>query len=193
MASEICADAASCQQCIDEMSNPNDRRHLYPFTNCTHCGPRLSIVEGIPYDRQNTTMRVFEMCAACRAEYLNPLDRRFHAQPVACHDCGPQLIIHEYQCKPPSRDQRAWTAQQIEHIAAALRAGQIVAIKGLGGFHLSCDASNEEAVSRLRQRKQRYAKPLALMGQVLPAFAVTAKCQRWRNSNYAQRPPPSYY
>ncbi|MFZ6654636.1 carbamoyltransferase HypF [Undibacterium sp. TJN19] len=167
---EIVADAATCRACLDEIANPAERRYLYPFTNCTHCGPRLSIIEGIPYDRETTTMAAFTLCPQCQREYADPLDRRFHAQPVACHDCGPRLSIHEAgqlvasDCHATHlSDLHHRTEQQLEQIHQALSAGKIVAVKGLGGFHLCCDASNHASVEFLRQRKQRYAKPFALM------------------------------
>lgn len=170
-ATEITPDAAVCPECLREVNNPRDRRYLYPFTNCTHCGPRLSIVLGIPYDRQNTTMRSFPMCAACRREYEDPLDRRFHAQPVACHDCGPRLFIHgaaetrlEDRAEGMGADR---VARQLKVIDQALREGRILAIKGLGGFHLCCDAANHAAVEELRRRKHRCGKPFALMAHDL--------------------------
>ena len=163
---EVAADAALCPACHAEINDPEQRRYRYPFTNCTHCGPRLSIIQGIPYDRPNTTMQAFPLCDACREEYGNPLDRRFHAQPIACHQCGPQLIIHETGSRastPLTQGNSTQAGQQLQQINQALLAGKIVALKGLGGFHLCCDASNHASVELLRQRKHRYAKPFALM------------------------------
>ncbi|HSX85606.1 MAG TPA: carbamoyltransferase HypF [Cellvibrio sp.] len=162
---DVAPDAATCKSCLEEIFNPAERRYLYPFTNCTHCGPRLSIIQGIPYDRRNTTMANFNLCAACEAEYNNPLDRRFHAQPVACHQCGPGLFLHHFSGESPNLygDRKQQTRQIFQDVVDALQDGKIVAIKGLGGFHLCCDATNHFAVSRLRERKQRYAKPFALM------------------------------
>lgn len=162
---EISADAATCRYCLQEINDPEERRYAYPFTNCTHCGPRLSIVHGIPYDRKKTTMSEFSLCNHCREEYKNPLDRRFHAQPIACHECGPQLFIHTIESSAAALNERNQDKNRrvLLSITESLIQGKIVAIKGIGGFHLCCDASNQEAVSLLRERKQRYAKPFALM------------------------------
>lgn len=155
-------DLALCPDCLADIQRPGDRRYRYAFTNCTHCGPRFTIVEALPYDRPNTTMRGFALCPACRAEYDDPDDRRFHAQPVACPTCGPRLSLL-------AREQSGvWVAVATEDgalrdAAMALRDGKIVAVKGLGGFHLMVDAGNEDAVRLLRTRKAREEKPLAIM------------------------------
>ncbi|MCU0910065.1 MAG: carbamoyltransferase HypF [Rhodobacteraceae bacterium] len=151
----VTPDAATCADCAAEIRAPG-RRKGYAFTNCTHCGPRFTILHGLPYDRAQTTMAAFPMCAACRAEYESPADRRFHAQPVACPDCGPRLWFEVEGAEQPG--------DPVALAVAALRGGGIVAIKGLGGFHLACDAANADAVTLLRARKRRPSKPLALMG-----------------------------
>jgi hydrogenase maturation protein HypF len=153
----IPADLAICDACLSEIRDPLDRRFRYPFTNCTNCGPRYTIAQDIPYDRQHTTMANFRMCSACRREYLDPNDRRFHAQPNACPACGPKV----FAVTPSGREIE--TGDPIGFAGRSLRAQFIVAVKGLGGFHLACDATSEIAVQRLRERKHREAKPLAVM------------------------------
>jgi hydrogenase maturation protein HypF len=157
----ISPDVATCADCWQEFGNPENRRYLYPFTNCTNCGPRYTIVEDIPYDRPKTTMSPFQMCESCRREYEDPADRRFHAQPNACPVCGPGLALVEGS-EEPSFDAAA-SGQILRRVRALLKEGKIVAVKGLGGFLLACDASNDSAVGTLRQRKRRSDKPFAVM------------------------------
>ncbi|HEV2582674.1 MAG TPA: carbamoyltransferase HypF [Ktedonobacteraceae bacterium] len=164
----ISPDTATCDDCLRELFDPADRRHHYPFINCTNCGPRFTIVQDVPYDREKTTMRVFPMCPDCQAEYDDPGNRRFHAQPNACPVCGPQVSFVEWRIHVPGVDPIGEAAQR-------LSAGQILAIKGLGGYHLACDACNSEAVQRLRQRKHREARPFALM--VLDLETARQLCQ----------------
>jgi len=166
----ILPDIATCPDCVREIFDSNNWRHRYPFTNCTNCGPRFSIITALPYDRANTTMKGFPMCGACRAEYENPLDRRFHAQPNACAECGPHLELWDGRGQVLSAHEGA-----LQAAAEAVREGQTLALKGLGGFHLMVDARSEDAVRHLRQAKAREEKPLALM---FPSLAsAKAHCE----------------
>jgi len=170
----VSPDIATCPDCLQEVWNPTDRRYRYPFTNCTNCGPRFTIIRDIPYDRPKTTMAHFPLCPDCAREYHDPGDRRFHAQPVACPACGPRLWLVNSKGDPKDNDDMPQGDQAIQAAQGLLEQGKIVAVKGLGGFHLACDATNDAAVSLLRQRKGRVDKPFAIMCPDLAA--VEALC-----------------
>jgi hydrogenase maturation protein HypF len=180
------ADAACCSACRAEIFAPDNRRYHYPFGNCTHCGPRLSIIKAIPYDRANTSMAPFQLCSSCDVEYRDPGNRRFHAQPTACPQCGPQLRLETSGGKRVASDNNTALAATI----AAIRDGAIVAIKGLGGFQLVCDAGNADAVATLRQRKHRPHKPLALMARDVEMAAQYCAINEQEKQLLANRAAP---
>lgn len=170
----VTADAACCDECLQEMRDPFENRYWYPFTNCTNCGPRFSIQQNAPYDRANTTMRSFEMCKACASEYENPLDRRFHAQPIACHVCGPKAWL-EHLGGGSVNAEAFSMMDDVDAAGGALMNGHIVAVKGLGGVHLACDATKENSVNLLRKNKQRKGKAFALMARDIDIIRKYAK------------------
>ena len=164
----VSPDVSICKDCFKELFDRQDRRYRYPFINCTNCGPRYTITQSVPYDRKNTTMNIFDMCSDCNAEYHDPLNRRFHAQPNACPRCGPRVdltgnrkLLEEYLKDSPIRTARA-----------LLKAGKIIAVRGLGGFHIACDAMNKDAVNKLRQRKRKSNKPFAVMAPDVDAISA---------------------
>ena len=165
----VSPDVSVCDECLTELFDENDRRFRYPFINCTNCGTRFTIIKDIPYDRPNTTMSRFEMCESCQSEYDNPLDRRFHAQPNACQNCGPRVWFVGKDGKKITGEDAISATQKV------LSEGKIVAVKGIGGFHLACDARSDAALRVLRERKGRVDKPFAVMCRDLKAVESLAE------------------
>lgn len=181
----ISPDQGMCEACATDVANPVDRHHHYPFTNCTHCGPRYTIIRRLPYDRPHTAMAGFAMCPRCAAAYENPLDRRYHAQPVSCPECGPHL-----SWRTGKGDALAEREDALQMAARALQAGALIAVKGMGGYHLICDARSESAVARLRQLKRRMRKPLAvMMGSLAEAKLHVTGCEAEWNLLASQARP----
>lgn len=182
----ISADIAACEDCLREMFDPQNRRYRYPFINCTNCGPRFTIIENVPYDREQTTMRDFEMCDECCMEYENPLNRRFHAEPICCANCGPKVFLSESPAPTGGFEtQRRRDAEEnndaIEQARQLLENGKILAVKGIGGFHLVCDALNAEAIENLRRRKYREDKPFALMAdsiEIIEKYCLVSETEK---------------
>jgi len=175
---QVTPDAAACPNCVKEVLNPTERRFRYPFANCTHCGPRFSIIKSVPYDRKTTTMSAFAMCNECAADYSDPANRRFHAQPIACQTCGPTAWIERFDRTASTFDQNSDLDPNLDSVETALsliQHGDIIAVRGLGGFHLACDATNAHAVQSLRARKQRYGKPFAVMARDLDVIRRYAR------------------
>jgi hydrogenase maturation protein HypF len=181
----VLPDLAACDECLEEIKSPDDRRFNYPFTNCTNCGPRLTIIKDLPYDRKKTSMKDFTMCAECEKEYNDPSDRRFHAQPDACPECGPEITLLNNKGEIISNKDEA-----IDEAVRLIEEGGIIAIKGLGGYHLVCDAMNDGAVRRLRERKQREERPLAVMFPDIDSVKKEADLNQFeeRALNSVERP-----
>ncbi|MFN0218607.1 MAG: carbamoyltransferase HypF [Hyphomicrobium sp.] len=179
MHTNVIPDAAMCADCRAETLSPFERRFRYPFTNCTQCGPRFSIIETSPYDRASTTMRWFDFCAECALEYGDPADRRFHAEPIACHVCGPKATLIRLDGRAVHFEQHSML-DDVDAAGSLIAKGEIVAIKGIGGFHLACDATNANAVAKLRDRKHRYRKPFAMMARdldVIRRYAIVSEAE----------------
>lgn len=180
----ISPDMSICDLCIDELHNPDDRHYHYFALNCTHCGPRYSIIETVPYDRGLTSMKFFTMCQTCDNEYHDPLDRRYHAQPISCNDCGPVLTLYN------AKNKKIESQNLIQEVAALFAKGAIIAVKGLGGFHLMCDGRNYESVALLRQRKNRPLKPLALLFKTIEEIEENSKITSFEKAMIQSREKP---
>lgn len=186
----ISPDIAICEECKEELYDPKDRRYLHPFINCTCCGPRLTILDALPYDRERTSMKEFPMCPECEAEYYNPESRRYDAQPVCCNMCGPEV----YLIKTSDRTIDMKGSDAITEARRVISEGGVVAVKGIGGFHLCCDASNEAAVELLRKRKRRPAKPFAVMARNLEVVQSVCELSKraGRNSHWTSEADSSF-